>query len=75
VDEVVGLVRLEYLMVDDGVRLESVAEIPNRTVHHILMQSPFKERGENHTYRETREAPENKSSHDLGSVQQRTATK
>jgi hypothetical protein len=47
VDEVVSVVGFESVVMDDGVRLKSVAEIKKRAVHEITMQRPFKKRGEN----------------------------
>ena len=48
---------------DDCVGLEGVAEFPDRAVHHILMERPFEERGENDADSEAREAPEDEKSH------------
>ena len=56
VDNVVGLVCFKNLMVNDCVCLKRVTEIPHRAVHHVFVESPFKERGKNYADCETREA-------------------
>jgi hypothetical protein len=56
-NQMVSLVCLEYLMMDHGMSLESVSEIPDRTMHHMFMKRPLEERGKNYADRETREAP------------------
>lgn len=53
----VGLVSLEHLVMDNGVCLEGVAEIPDRAVHDILVQRPFEKGGEYDTDGEACEAP------------------
>lgn len=40
-DEVVGMVGLEGLVVDNGMRLERVAEAAQRPVHHIFVEQPL----------------------------------
>ena len=64
VDQVIGLVRLESAVVDDGVGVESVAEFPDRPVHHVFMKGPFEKRGEDDTDGGACEAPEDEKCHE-----------
>lgn len=57
VDEMVGLVGLENLMVNDGVRFEGVIKFADRAMHDETVQRPFKERGVNDGANKTNSAP------------------
>jgi hypothetical protein len=63
VDEVVGLVGLENLMMHYGVRLKGISEIPHRAVHYIFVECPFKKRCENYADGHACEAPDEKGYH------------
>lgn len=43
IDQMVGVIRLEHMMMDDGMRLEGVIKATNHPVHDVAVQSPFKE--------------------------------
>ena len=45
--EVVGLIRFEDLMMDDSMRVKRIAKLPDRAVHHILVECPFEKGREN----------------------------
>ena len=56
----IGVIGLESMVMDDGVRAEGVIKISERPVHEITMQRPFKKRGENNASAETDRRPEYK---------------
>jgi ribulose bisphosphate carboxylase small subunit len=56
----ISVVGLESVMMHDGVCLKGLFPSRERPVHEILVQRPFKKRGENHPATETDRRPKNK---------------
>ena len=65
-DEVVGVIGLEDLMMHHGVGLEGIAEAADRAMHHKLVDRPFKEGGKNHIRADSGGAPKQKFVHGVG---------
>jgi hypothetical protein len=60
VDEVIGVVGFEGVVMHDGVRPEGVIKTAEWTVHEIAVQRPLKKRGEHHASGKTNRRPEYK---------------
>ncbi len=41
INQMVGFIRFEGAVMDDGVGLESITEFPHRAMHHILVEGPL----------------------------------
>lgn len=64
IDQVVGVIRLEGLMMHDCVSLEGVAKRAHWAMHDVLVQRPLKERGEGDVTEKTDPEPENEIVHE-----------
>jgi len=61
--QVVGMVRLENLMVNQSVALKRITKRANRFVHQKTMQRPFEKRGETRAQDKTEGGPKQECGH------------
>ncbi len=65
-DEVVGVICFEDLMMNDGVGLKGITELPQGAMHDKAMEGPLKEGGEGGVAEQTEAEPEEDFVHGMG---------